>query len=350
MRFPEYKRNFFFSFAVSFFLFSLFPFFCFSQGDATAAIFILKGNTKLHSGAYAEGVDIELKKNGQVISKISSGKNGKYYIQMNVSTTNPKNDYILNITQVGTIPKLLSVNAYIPPEEFNLFTFTRYDYDLEIVMIETKVEDIVLEKPSGKIKWDVTKHGFEFDQSYAKVAQKESDKMKDENYLRELAAKKKKEEEDAAKTKADEEAKLKADADAKIKADEEAKRIAELKAKEESDRILQQNLEAMKQEMAKKRIADSLAEVERKKAVEAANTKVEIQKFVKPVSPEDVDQNAFDGTGAYSINIAKQSLKTRHDKLNKEKAKNLSAKYETNNTLTSLLNMADEHDKKMKKQ
>jgi hypothetical protein len=292
---------------------------------------------------------MELKKNGVVISKVTSGKNGKYYIQMNVSTTNPQSDYTLNITQEGTIPKLLSINTYISPEELNLSKYARYDFDLEIVMMETNVKDIVLEKPSGKIHWDAAQHGFAFDQSYAKIAQKEQDKMKDENYLRELAAKKKQEEDEAAKKKADEEAKLKAEADAKAKADEEARKLAEQKQKEDADKILQQNMEAMKQEMARKRIADSLAEVQKKKELEASNAKIEIQKFVKPVSPEDVDQNAFDGTGAYSINIAKKALKANQERMNKEKARNLSAKYETNNTLTSLLNVVDETDKKMKR-
>jgi hypothetical protein len=357
MRFPELKRKFSYSVSVSFFLFSFSPFLFvtlsgvegFSQ--QAAAIFILKGNTKLQStGKGMEGVEMELKKNGVVVSKINSGKNGKYYIQMDVSTTNAQNDYTLNISQEGTIPKLLSINTYISPEEFNLHTYARYDFDLEIVMVETNVKDIVLEKPSGKIHWDAALHGFAFDQSYAKIAQKEQDKMKDENYLKELAAKKKKEEDEAAKKKADEEAKLKADADAKTKADEEARKLAEQKQKEEAERILQQNMEAMKQEIMKKRIADSLAEIEKKKALDAANAKVEIQKFVKPVSPEDVDQNAFDGTGAYNINIAKKTLKARQAQMNKEKARNLSAKYETNNTLTSLLNVVDETDKQMKRQ
>jgi len=49
----------------------------------------------------------------------------------------------------------------------------------------------------------------------------------DWDYLRELAAKKKSEEDELAKKKADEDARLKAIENAKFKADEEAKRIAE---------------------------------------------------------------------------------------------------------------------------
>ena len=338
------NRSLFLSLAVSFFLFLLLNF-SFSQTTGqSGSIFILKGNTKLPSETPVEGVELELKKDGKTISKIISGKKGKYYIQMDVSTTDPKNEYTLAITQAGTVPKSLIINTYIPPVEFTLKTFARYDFDLSIAITETNVKDIVLERPAGKIAWNNSEHKFVFNQVYAKVIQKEE--TKDENYLRELAAKKKKEEDDLAKKKADEEAKIKADADAKLKADDEARRIADQKAKDEADRILQQNLEAMKQEMRKKRMQDSLDSLARL----ASNSKLEIQKFTKPVSPEDVDENAFDGTDAYTINIAKKVLSANKEKLNKEKAQNLSAKYETNNTLTSLLNMVDEHDKRMKKQ
>src|ERR1051326_6401578 len=144
----ELKKFFFPLKAVSFFLFFLiYSIDSFSQGE-TKAIFILKGNTKLLSGKSAEGVEMELKKNGQTISKVITAKNGKYYIQMDVSTSNPQNDYLLNITMPGAVPKLLSINAYIPQEEYKVYTFPRYDYSLEIVMTETSMKEIVLEKPS----------------------------------------------------------------------------------------------------------------------------------------------------------------------------------------------------------
>jgi hypothetical protein len=331
--------------ALSFFLSA--PFTFAQNAETKGAIFILKGNTKLISGDAIEGVEMEVKQDGKTISKITSGKNGKYYIQMGVSTTNPKSEYMLYISKDGTIPKTLSINTYIPPEEYAMNTYVRYDFTLEIVMLETTIKDIVIEKPSGKIHWDNEQDKFNFDQVYAKVAQKEQDKMKDENYLRELAEKKKKEDEDAANKKADEDARLKAEADAKAKAEADAKRMAEQKSKEEAERIIRENMEAMKAEMRKKRMQDSLDSLA---SLSAAKTNVEIKKMSRPVSPDDVDQNAFDGTGAYSINIAKKTLKARQERINKEKAKNISAKYETNNTLTSLLDEVDEHDKKIKKQ
>lgn len=314
----------------------------FSQDEKEAeSVFVLKGNTKLASGKNIEGVQIELRKDGQVLEKIFSGKNGRYLISLDISILNPKSEYIVYITYPGTIPKSLSINTYISKEEYKQNKFPRYEFTLEIVMTETTVKDIVIEKPSGKIRWEVEKHEFLFDQVYAKIAKAEADKMKDESYLRELAEKKKKEEDEAARKKAEDDAaaKAKADADAKAKAE------ADARAKADAERILKENLEAMKLEIRKKRMRDSLDSLAN---LRAGKTNVEINRMSRPVSPDDVDPNAFDGSSAYAINIAKRALKANQEKKNREKARNLSAKYETNNTLTSLLNMVDEHDKNIK--
>lgn len=275
------------------------------------------------SGQSLEGVNLEVKKNGQSITKLASGKNGKYSIQMEISTTNTNNEYLLYISKEGTVPKTLSINTYISPEEFARYSYARYSFDLEVKMQETTEKDIIVEKPAGKIIWNAENHRFSFDQSYAKIIQREEKaKEEPEKALKELAEKKKKEEEELAQK----------------KADEEKKRLADLKSKEEADKILQQNLKAMKLEMKRKRIQDSLD----KAAAEA-------KKFIEPVSAENVDPNAFDGSGAYSINIAQKSQRTFSEKMRKVKAANLSTKYETNNILTSLLDVVDEHDKSLKK-
>jgi len=120
MYYGECKRNLFLSITVFFFLFYLSNFSFSQSGEKTGSLFILRGNTILSTGKSVEGVDLELKKDGKIISKTISGKNGKYYIQMEASTTNSKNEYILHITQAGTIPKSLSINTYVPPGEFKL--------------------------------------------------------------------------------------------------------------------------------------------------------------------------------------------------------------------------------------
>lgn len=317
----------------------------YAQTEEPDAIFILKGKTELNTtNKSLEGVQLELKKSGKSIQKISSDKRGRYYLQLGVSTSNKENEYMLYISMDGTVPKTLKINTYIPPGEFGVNNVPRYEFDLNITMTATTEKDIIVQRPSGKIIWDSQARKFQFDQKFAILAQKEDD-----------AAKKKAEEEARlkaeaeAKLKADEEARLKAEAEAKLKADELAKLRAEeeRKQKEEAERIVQANLKAMQEEMRRKRQKDSLDSLA---MISAGKTKVEINRLSRPVTPKDVDENAFDGTGAYSINIAKKALKAYLDKKRKEKANNLSAKYETNNTLTSLLNMVDEHDKMIKKQ
>lgn len=360
------KKSFLFPASVSFFLFSFFLINASAQKDALLVVSgrtstngksALAGNLGVRTANVSEdpveGVDLEVKKDGVTITKVTSAKKGKYSFQIPVSTSDSKNDYTISISKDGYVPKILSINAYLSKEEFAKHSFVRYDFDLPITMLPTTVKDIVMEKAFGKIKWDdVKEHIFSFDQTYAKIVQKDEQKMNanPDLYFKNLEKKKKKEEEELAKKKAAADAKLKSDEEAKLKADEEAKKLAAQKAKEEEDRILQQNLEAMKKEMERKRKEDSLEALAKKKALEGQNVKVDIQNIVKPVSSDDDSKNIYDASGAYSINIARKSLSAMKAKMNKEKAQNLSYKYETNNTLTSLLDMVDENDKKIKKQ
>lgn len=341
------------SIAVSFFLFLLLSLSCYSQtSEETEGVFTLKGITKLANGNPDPGVAMELRLGNQSIEKITSSKNGKYSVRMGISTSNPANEYTLFITKPGTVPKTLIINTYIPLNEFSLNSFSDYDFDLEIVMLTTNIKDIILERPSGKIKWSSSQNNFALDQVYAKVIQKEEEQLKKnpDKYLTELSEKKKKAE-DEEKLKSKEEEILKAkksEEEAKLKAEEEekAKALAQQKTKEAEDEAIRQSLESMKQEMKKWRMQDSLDSV----AILASKLTITIEKTSTPLSKKDIDVSTFIGTNAYSISIAKKSLKVSQEKINKTKAYNLAAKYETNNTLTSLLDVVDEYDKKMKKQ
>lgn len=331
----ERAKGFVFAVAVSLFFFLSSPLSSFSQkisGEADA-VFILKGNTKLDNGKAAEGVDIEVRKNGETITKLVSGKNGKYTMKLDVSIVNKNNEYLIYISREGTVPKTLKINTYIAPEEFSAYAFPSYFFELPITLMQTNDKIIVLQKASGKIIWDYVQHGFAFDQTFAQTKEDDTERL--------LAEKRKRDSLELARKKnaelAAEDARLKAIADAKTEADR--------KAKEEADRILQKNLEAVKADMRRKRMNDSLDSLA---IANKGKTVVEIVKLVKPISADDVDENAFDGAGAYSINMAKKTLKAEQEKFNKEKAANLSAKYETNNTLTSLLNMVDEYEKNEK--
>jgi len=369
------KKNSLYLKAVSFFLFSFFITTAQAQNDA---VVVIKGQTLLKARAKGlglnmgvkgvdwkeepmEGIDIEVKKNDATILQTKSEKKGKYSIQIPVSTADSKNDYTIYFSKEGMAPRTVNINAYLSKEEFTKYSSAKYDFALDVPLIQTSVKDIVGDKSYAKIKWDnVKEHKFSLDLTYAKVAQGEEQKItaNPDLYYTSLAKKKKKQEDALAKNKvtadaklkAEEEAKKKADEDARLKAEADAKILAEQKAKAEADRIEREKAEALKKEAQKKHIADSLAEVERKKAQENTNAKVEIKKIAKPVFPEQIAKSGFEGTEVYDLNVAKTYLKARQTRMNKEKGRNISAKYETNNILTSLLDMVDENDKNNKKQ
>lgn len=197
-----------------------------------STVFVMKGNTRDDRGLAINDVLFETKKDGKVVSQITSGAGGKYSIQLDVSTSNSKNEYLILISKNGYEPKLLMINSYIPLDEFVKNAYPKYEFALEVKMKATDKTDIVLESPSGKIVWNSREGGFGFDQTYSKLVKDEA-----------VAA-------ESAKKRAEELARLKAEA--------EAKRLAELKTKEEADRIVLENLEKKKKELMKKRLADSL--------------------------------------------------------------------------------------------
>ena len=302
-----------------------------------------------------EGVDFELKKNDASVAKTTSAKKGKYSLQMQISTTDNKNDYVIYLSMDGMVPRMVLVNAFIPKEEFAKYGSSKIDFEQDFTMLKTSIKDIVPDKAFMRIKWDDVKdHKFIIDPAYAKTVQKEELKMtpNPDLYYKNLAKRKKKDEETTAKNKAAADAKLKADEEAKKKAaEEEAKRLAELKAKEEADRLAREKEEALRKEMLAKHIADSLAEAQRKRMTEAANSKQDIQKIIKPVESDDNDGAAqYDAAESYSLNMARKSLNEEKQRRSREKGKNLTMKYETSNVLTSLLNTVDEQDKKERKQ
>jgi hypothetical protein len=319
--------------AVSFFITLLSPSFSFSQTSEPDAVFILRGITRLSSGKAAERVSLELTQNEKPAVNTFSGKNGKYYIEMEISTLNKNNEHVLYISQAGFISKSITINTYIPPDEYSANTFPTYLFDLEIKMIEKTGKDIVLEGPAGKIKWDISLHAFTFEQSYAKIIH-QTEANPDEY----IAVKNKKKELDQA---------IKpAEADAASKKQSTFTPPLEQKQKKDTDQPIQQENGLSKQKIRKKNTGDSLgpfAEGKDRASVAGPGSTIK-----SPVLAANSDTETANGLEKYSIGIAKTSVKMTAEKRKKEKFTNLSAKYETNNRLTSLLNAIDEEDKAQK--
>jgi len=362
------KKNLFLRICPVFLLFSL-SWNAYAQGDA---ILEIKGKTSelvrkkglgLNVGVSSvdmkedpmEGISILVKKNGKTILNISSEKKGAYSFQVPVSILDAKNSFTAYFTKSGMAPKEVEINAFIPTDEFMKYKLAKYEFELDIALLYTTVTDIELDKPSIIIKWDKTKeHKFVIDPSHAGRMRGEEQKMvaNTDLYFTTLAKKMKRKDDAQAKKDAAAEAKLKAEEEAKKKDTEAANKLASAKAKEEADKLLRAQEEGRLAELAKKRAADSLANIALRKKTESnvdANASIEIKTKVKTIKPEVFDnKDSYNAAETFSINIARKSINLDREKRGKEKGKNLSTKYETFNILTSLLDVVDEDDKKNK--
>ncbi len=281
-----------------------------------------------------ENVTVELLKNGQLLKKIVTTKNGKYSFDMNQDTVNKKNEYVIHVIKEGTVPKTLIVNTYIPKEEYDDNTF---EYVLEITLVPTTVNDVVIQRPSAKIKWNQNENNFGLDQVYAKIIQKEEEKLNadPDKYLQALAEKMKKEEEDKRN---EEQRRKKEDTDKKIR-EELARKTAEQEAvlaekkKQDVKENLKNNLNTIKNEL------NTIAKVN--------DT---IKKKVPVIAEQPVTNHTetFNDPKNYELKKATIDLMERKVKTEKKKNDNLIVKYETSNVMSSLLDAVDEHDKSKK--
>lgn len=314
-----------------------------SQGKVQFAPFTLFGKILLDEKP-VENVTLELMKNDQILKKIVTTKNGKYSFVMDQDTVNHTNEYIIHVSKEGTVPKTLIVNTYIPGREYD---DSNFDYLLEITLVPTKINDIVLERPSAKIKWNDAENNYGIDQTYAKIVQKEEEKLKEDpdKYLKELAERMKKDEEEK-KRKEEEEAKRKEEELTRKAAEEAARKAAEEaqltlikeeEAKAKAEVTLKENLNAIKSELKELSKADSTPVV--------INKPVEADVTATVVNNR---QDTYDDPMQYGMKRARVELEKRKIKAEKIKSANLAAKYETSNVMSSLLDAVDEHDKRMK--
>jgi hypothetical protein len=317
----------------AFFIFIFFFFihsFSFSQKKgAETAPFTLYGKIMLN-GKPAEDVTLELSKNGQLVKKITTTKNGKYTFAMNQDTVNTKNEFIIHVLKEGTVPKALIINTYIPKEEYDDNT---YEYVLEITLIPTTVNDVVIQRPSAKIKWNETENGFGIDQVYAKIIQKEEEQLRTDpdKYLKELAEKQKKEQE--AKNKLETIA---------VKVIPKTDSVIKSKEDKAPEVVIKENLNALKTEL--KTLPKSDTVIEKSNTVKRDAPKQQV------IAPAIVaKQEAYDESLNYDLKKDRIALQRAKEKTERKKNANLATKYETSNVMSSLLDAVDEHDKKLKK-
>ncbi len=320
--------NYSFVFFIFIFLLCIYsPSFSQKKGNQTAA-FTLYGKIYLNDKP-ADMVSLELFQNGQLLKKTLTSKNGKYTFVMNQDTASQKNEYIIHVLKEGTVPKTLLINTYIPKEDYDDNT---YEYVLEITLIPTTINDIVIQRPSARIKWNAEENSFGLDQVYAKIIQKEEEQLKTDpdKYLKQQAEKIKKEE--VAKIKIE---------NPTIKVIPKLDSITSPKENKEPELVIKENLNALKTELKE------LAQTDTAPVVKT------VKEVTQPiaVTPAKVSkQEAFDESLNYELKKERIALEKEKNKTEKKKNANLATKYETNNMMSSLLDAVDEHDKKLKNQ
>lgn len=282
-----------------------------------------------------ENVSLEILKNGQPLKRIVTTKNGKYSFSMNQDTLNKGNEYTIHITKDGTVPKTVVVNTYVPKEQYD---DAPYEYVLEITLLTTAVNDVVIQRPSARIKWIEEEDGFGIDKVYAKIVQKEEDKLKEDpdKYLKELAKKAK--EEELQKQMELEEERLKQEELARK--EEEKSKIEAEKQKQETEEKLKDNIRAISTEI--KTLAKQQDSI--KQAPEPAPQKAPTPAVTLVSTKEEV----YDNSKEYELKKERIKLIKAKENAEKKKNANLATKYETNNAMSSLLDAVDEQNKRMK--
>lgn len=312
-------------------------------GKNQTAPFTLYGKV-LQDEKPVENVTLEILKNGKVLKKIVTTKNGKYSFSMDQDTVNKKSEYTINIIKEGIVPKKVVVNTYVPKEEYDDIP---YEYLLEITLLARSANDIVIRRPSARIKWIDEDEGFGIDKVYAKIVQKEEEELKEDpdKYLKEIAKKAKEEEELKQKQKEKEEAEKQRKEELARKEEEEKNRLKAEALKQETEVKLKENIKAITTEM--KSLTKQRDTVIKKP--EQVNSQSQPKEAVKSLPVIVSDKNeVYDNTKQYELKKDRIKLIKAKEEAEKKKNANLAAKYETNNSMSSLLDVVDEHNKRTK--
>jgi hypothetical protein len=244
--------------------FVLFNTFLFSQNS-----FQFKGDISIYKGEEV-GIDIEIKKNGQVFKTFHPNESGKYNIDLEYN-----NIYVVTYSKKGCVSKKVEINTNAPDETLknNKFKYV-WTTDVELFEEFEGIDFSFFAKPIQKIFFDENSGRFDYDNRYAKQIEMELKAKMKEIEERKLAEEKKIEQEKIAAEK--EKQRIAAE---KLKAEAEAKRLADAKAAQEAKAKLEADTQAKKQEQDKlkaeaeaKRLADAKVAQE---AAQEAKAKLE---------------------------------------------------------------------------
>lgn len=337
----------------SFLTFFLFYFKTLAQKQEKSANFILKG-TVTYAKKPLGGVLFELTKNNEEIIKLNSSKNGKFNIKMLQNTVDTNSNYLLSISKIGFVTKILNINTYIPLVDYDDNSFV---YTLDVELLATSVTNFVIQRPFGKIRWDSVKELYDMDEVYYRTIYKEEQLLKSnpDEYLQEMLTK-----QNETKT---------------LKLNEANKQLNDIAKKQndtgtstiiKKDSVLLGKHEISK-EIVKNIVKDTVKETIGKNEGETVVEKLTVKPAVKQelikanaVNPNltdkrkkseiaikrfNSDQDLFDVALIKAMKTQKSQKEILKIKMNNKRAENISNKYETSNILTSLMDVVDMYEK-----
>lgn len=136
---------------------------CFSQEKKESVpVVIVEGIVKL-KGKAVNNATLTLNKDGKQVAKLITPRNGIYHFELNKSNNNPQNSYKIEIVKEGTVNGVVTINTYIPPEQF---TPVPYLYNLDFNLIDMEAANGAKKKDYGLIHWFIDKKVFDFDKDY----------------------------------------------------------------------------------------------------------------------------------------------------------------------------------------
>ncbi|HXC05640.1 MAG TPA: hypothetical protein VNZ86_12850 [Bacteroidia bacterium] len=305
------------------------------QSLTSDAGFVLKGVVRIN-GKPVEGAALELKKNGTSLHKILTTRNGKFTLRMSVNDSDKTFEYILSVSKEGTVPKTLSINTYVPRNDFLANPFSAYDFDLEIELLPTTVSDVVIEFPFGKIRWYSDQGAYALDQVYAKMIKKEENKLKEDpdKYLKELAEKRNKDELDKRK---EEPVSVKHDA---VEPPKPVSEVTTVPAPAPLPAPVPAAVSASPAPAHEQGVRTEAPAPSIKKIVETPGSRdASLEQFKQMTDPVQIAQ----------VSEAYKKQKNAQATMERKKSANLSTKYESNNPMTSLLDAADDRNRTTQK-
>jgi len=149
------------------------------EATAAKACLELKGSASLN-GSKLKDFNIRLYKGGKLVHQMANGKKDKCSFLLEANQ-----EYTLCFSKKGLADRMISINTAVP-EDMDLSHLFLYEFDMEFIPENGKINSEALDFPAGLIYFDDDTEKFEYSRKYAQSIQ--DLKKKDVAGKKEIAA------------------------------------------------------------------------------------------------------------------------------------------------------------------